>query len=114
MKANTTNTGRRKASLSVRQLALRWGVGESRIKSLIETGELPAFTLPSAGRFGKTIRIPLASVKAAERDWSVLPSHTASEKRHSVRQPAKRTLHHFPELSGDGSRDPERHEAGQH
>ena len=58
-------------SLSVGQLARRWGVSADRVRRLIDAGHLPgAFTIPSAGRYGATLKIPLVAVIQAEtEDW---------------------------------------------
>lgn len=54
------------------QLARRWGVSVDRVCQLIEAGQLEGvFEIPSVEGFGKVVKIPLESVKAAERSWSV-------------------------------------------
>lgn len=92
------------AALTPGQLAQRWGVGVERIHALIQAGQLPgAFTIPSAGRFGETIKIPMESIRQAEQDWAVVP--VDKERRRpprSHRQGDIPTLQHFPELSGLG------------
>ena len=60
-------------SLSAAEVARRWGVGRDRVMSLVRAGKLRAFAVPSAGRYGKTVRIPLVSILEAEEAWQVLP-----------------------------------------
>ncbi len=88
-----------RGTLSVRQLALRWGVGEQRIRSLIDAGFLlGAFKVPSSGKYGETIRIPIEAVRDAESEWAIeSESATGRKKRRPKRRGAK--LNHFPELS---------------
>jgi hypothetical protein len=89
-------------ALSPGQLAKRWGLAVDRVRRLIEIGRLPgAFKVPAAGRYGETIRIPMASVVQAEQEWAIDP--TGDSTRHS--KPRRRrgnsppTLTHFPELA---------------
>jgi hypothetical protein len=60
-------------SLSVGQVAARWGCGRQRVHSLIRAGKLTAFTLPATGPYHPTLRIPRAAVLAAEAAWAELP-----------------------------------------
>jgi len=54
------------------QLARRWGVSVARVRQLIDSGRLGSvFEIPAVDGFGKVLKIPIESVKAAERDWSV-------------------------------------------
>ena len=63
-------TGRE--SLTQGQLAKRWGVAPRRIEELIREGSLPGtFVIPPSGRFGKTTKIPLATVVEAEKSWRI-------------------------------------------
>lgn len=62
-----------RTSLSVGQVAVRWGCSRERVQALIRAGRLAAFRMPSAGRFGEATRVSLAAVLAAEEAWSVLP-----------------------------------------
>lgn len=57
-------------TLSVGQLARRWSVDRARVHALIRAGKLKAFTIPSAGRFGKTVRILLVNVESVENGES--------------------------------------------
>ena len=55
-------------TLTIGQLAKRWGIGRDHARGLVDHNAIRgAFTIPSAGRYGETIRIPLASVLLAER-----------------------------------------------
>lgn len=94
------NSAPRKA-LSVGQLAKRWGVGIERIRLLISTAKLPgAFEIPSSGRFGKSVRIPLETVLEAEEEWAVTneASSKASIRARRRTQPVCDQSRHFPEL----------------
>ena len=62
-------------ALSPGQLARRWGLAVDRVRRLIESGHVPgAFKIPAAGRYGETIRIPLAAVLQAVREWAISPA----------------------------------------
>ncbi len=62
----------RRESLTQGQLAKRWGVAPRRIEELIREGSLPGtFVIPPSGRFGKTTKIPLATVVDAEKSWRI-------------------------------------------
>lgn len=93
-------------ALSIGQLAKRWSVAENRIRELIDAGQLSgAFKIPSAGRYGETIKIPLDSILRAECDWAVTPSTPESppRRRRNVRNSA--AFKHFPELIDDHEPD---------
>ena len=48
---------------SVGQVAKRWGISPDRVRQLIDAGKLAGtFEIPSAGRFGKALRIPAETV----------------------------------------------------
>lgn len=86
-------------SLSVGQLAKRWGVSVERIKRLVDAGKLPgSFTIPSAGRYGKAVRIPAKTVRRAEADWAPVARAGGGEPRRTRRRPQAAGLRHFPEL----------------
>jgi len=88
-------------AVSIGQLAKRWGVSANRVRGLVETGQLPgAFKVPSVGRYGAAVKIPLATVLQAEQDWAVVPEEEAAirRKRHSRRGGSPPALKHFPEL----------------
>src|SRR5262249_30212442 len=62
-------------ALTIGQLARRWGVSPDRVRELVESGLLPgAFSIPSAGRYGATLKVPLTTVLQVEtEDWAVVP-----------------------------------------
>lgn len=62
-------------TLTIGQLAKRWGVSAARIRQLVEAGQLPgAFQIPSAGRYGAVTKIPLAIVMEVETEgWVLVP-----------------------------------------
>jgi hypothetical protein len=88
-------------ALTIGQLARRWGVSAARVRSLVSSGQLPgAFTIPSAGRYGATVKVPLATVIQLEtQDWSVVPENQGARPKPPRRKddsgPAFR---HFPKL----------------
>lgn len=83
-------------SLSSGQLAKRWAVGVDRVKQLIDEGQLPgAFRLPSSGRYGEVVRIPMDSVEAVEDEWAV----NAKRKARRRRRKSTSSLENFPELN---------------
>ena len=101
-------------TLSPGQLAQRWGIGVDRVRGLVECGQLPgAFEIPSSGRYGKAVRIPLATVMEVEHSWAVVQSPQRNQR--GRRQKSPPTLEHFPELSathpepGDGSHEDDQH-----
>ena len=107
-----------RGALSVGQLARRWGLGADRVRRLVDNGLLPgSFKVPSAGKYGEAVRIPLSVILQAEEDWAVAPSDDEStyRKRRGRRRQSSPTLENFPELSAsplghaDGC-----HEDGQH
>jgi Helix-turn-helix domain len=59
--------------LSVAAIARRWGVDPTRVYALIRAGKLPAFTLPSAGRFGEVLRVNVYDLIEFEAHQVVLP-----------------------------------------
>jgi hypothetical protein len=55
-------------TLTVSQLAQRWHVDPSRIHALIRAGFFPtAFRIPSAGRFGETVKIQTVETERPKR-----------------------------------------------
>jgi hypothetical protein len=68
-----------------------------------------AFTIPSAGRYGEAIRIPLASVLLVEQEWSNKPEDNRLLKRRQVRPKNGHSpnLKHFPELQAESGDDAE-------
>jgi hypothetical protein len=88
-------------ALSVGQLARRWGLGVSRVRDLVENGLLPgAFRIPSAGKFGEAVRIPLGTIQRAEEEWGIGEQHGAQQRRLPPRSGggSVAALRHFPEL----------------
>lgn len=88
--------------LTAGQLAKRWGIGRDHVRQLIDNGCLPGvFTIPSAGRYGAVVKIPLATVIEAETEgWALMPE-TMGKTR--PKPPRKRddsgpALKHFPKL----------------
>ena len=89
-------------SLTVGQLAKRWAIGVDRVRSLVMSCQLPgAFTIPSSGRYGATVKIPLTAVLQAEQDWAIAPQLDGhpSRKRRRPRDGLPPKLKHFPELN---------------
>jgi hypothetical protein len=92
-------------TLTIGQLARRWGVSVDRVRKLVQGGRLPgAFAIPSAGRYGATVKVPLATVLQLEtEDWAVVP-----DKQRAWPKPSRRrddsgpALKHFPKLASPG------------
>ena len=100
--------GDQSKALRVGQLAKRWSVTVERVRRLIEAGHLAGtFEIPSSGRYGKTVRIPMEAVLAFERRWQCGDSHPVS----SHLPDRRKELRNFPEL--DLAPDGERCEAAQ-
>jgi len=94
------NEMKKRESLSVGQLAVRWALSSDRIHRLIDAGKLPgAFRVPSAGRYGEAVRIPLSSVEAAETKWSIAPNATIAERPPPRPTSPSPLMKHFPELN---------------
>lgn len=99
----------KRTAFTVGQLAKRWSVSEARVRALIESGVLNgAFTIPSAGRFGETTKIPIDSVLTAERTWAVTAAVQKPRQRHRANPVA--AFKHFPELIDDQEPCVESHE----
>lgn len=93
-----------RSSLSVGQLAKRWGVSPDRVRGLVQAGQIPgAFRIPSAGRFGSTIKIPLSVVVELESDWTV--QGAKQKKRRSPNSILE--LRHLKSLTTDLESDAE-------
>ena len=87
-------------TLTVSQLAQRWHVDPSRIHALIRAGFFPtAFRIPSAGRFGEAIKIPLADVLEAQQKWAIQPVDTERPKRRKQGTVVTGAYRNFPELN---------------
>jgi hypothetical protein len=89
---------RDKLALSVSALAKRWGCGVERIHAMVRSGLIPgAFQVPSCGRYGKTIRIPIDAILRVEAKWTIAAQTFETEvKNRTVRKVPAPT--HFPEL----------------
>lgn len=86
------------SSLTVSQLAHRWGTSSQRIRTLVDQGRIPgAFRIPSAGRYGSAVRIPLSHILSLEESWQVLPKSQTTAKIFR-RQRISPSISHFPEL----------------
>jgi hypothetical protein len=89
-------------ALTVGQLARRWGISPDRVRQLVNSGQLPgAFTIPSAGRYGATVKVPLTTIIRAEtEEWAIVRSGAQARpkprRRSSDSGPA---LKHFPKLA---------------
>jgi hypothetical protein len=89
-------------ALTVGQLAKRWGISTNRVRQLVEGGYLPGvFMIPSAGRYGTTLKIPLATVIQVERkNWALLlKGEQASPKPRRRPCDSNPALRHFPALA---------------
>ena len=94
--------------LTIGQLAKRWAVSSDRVRKLINAGQLTGvFRIPSAGRYGETIKIPLASIEKAEAEWTLLPAPARQKRRSQSPHPGFR---HFPERIDDEEPFVESHE----
>ena len=89
------------------QLAKRWGVSVARVRSLVESGQMAgAFRIPSVGRYGETIKIPLASILQVEQQWAIGPTETVERPRRQRRPNGHAiNLKHFPELNAPPESD---------
>src|SRR4051794_18692446 len=89
-------------ALTIGQLAKRWGVGTDRVRRLVLAGPLPGtFTIPSAGRYGATVKIPLATVIQVETTaWATAPNGSGpGPERSRRRNDSGPALRHFPKLA---------------
>jgi hypothetical protein len=84
------------------QLAKRWGVAVERVNQLVSSGFVHgAFKIPSSGRFGEAVRIPLAAILEVEASWAVTETRCSSQQQKSPDKRPVRELKHFPELSSE-------------
>ena len=104
-----------RGTLSIGQLARRWGLGADRVRRLVESGLLPgSFKVPSAGKYGEAVRIPLSAILQAEKDWAI-PDHCQAQTDRPPRRRRRGSLPelaHLPELShehDDGCREADQH-----
>ena len=109
---NVRRSATERAALSPGQLAKRWGVGISRVNALVSSGLLGgAFTIPTAGRHGEALRIPLSSILDVEREWCVVKDELNGRSRPRRRGAHEPVLQHFPELMTNAGDDAESHAA---
>ena len=97
-------------ALTIGQLAQHWAIGKGRVQSLVLEGHIPgAFKIPSSGRFGETVKIPLASVLLVEQEWAITPQESRHLERRQRRQRNGHSpkLMHFPELQAESGDDAE-------
>ena len=97
------------ATLTPGQLARRWGVSVARVRVLVETGRIPGtFRIPAVGRYGETVKIPIASILQKEQEWAIAPADCDSPRRRpSRRNGSTPKLKHFPELNARREPDAE-------
>ncbi|MCA9213370.1 MAG: helix-turn-helix domain-containing protein [Planctomycetales bacterium] len=89
-----------KQALSVGQVAKRWGIGRDRVRQLVDGGHLPgAFCIPSAGKYGETLKIPLTSIMAAEERWQTIAPPVDAAPLPKPRRTGDGHLRHFPEFN---------------
>jgi hypothetical protein len=91
-------------ALTIGQLARRWAISRDHVRQLLAEGRLQgAFAIPSAGRYGAAVKIPLESIVQAETsDWLLTPE----TKGQARPKPPKRgddgpALRHFPALAAN-------------
>ena len=94
--------------MTVGQVATRWGVSRDRVQSLLNDGELcDAFVIPSSGRFGETLKIPLETVLEAETRWAFNGNGRTEKRKRPLRRNngSKPNLKNFPELNAPPEQD---------
>ncbi len=104
-------------AFTIGQLAQKWAVGKDRVQSLVLAGRIPgAFTIPSSGRYGETVKIPLASILLVEQEWAINPDEGRRTKPPQRRQRNGHSpkLKHFPELQAEPGDDAECPGVDQH
>jgi hypothetical protein len=104
-------------AFTIGQLAQKWAIGKGRVQSLVLEGHIPgAFKIPSSGRFGETVKIPLASVLLVEQEWAITPEEGRRTKPPQRRQRNGHSpkLKHFPELQAEPGDDAECPGVDQH
>lgn len=91
------------AALTIGQVASRWNVGPERVRALVMSGRLPgAFRIPSAGRYGATVKIPLVNVLEVERAWAIAAADRRSDSARPRRAGETRvSLKHLPQLNDE-------------
>lgn len=74
--------------------------------------------MPSAGKYGEAIRIPLSAILQAEKDWAI-PNDLYTQRDRPPRRNRRDSLPeltHFPELShehDDGYREADQYRGGR-
>lgn len=82
--------------LSITELANRWNVSRERVKAMVNHGILPgAVVIPSAGRFGKAVKIPLWEVMELEAEWQVESKSPEASARDELHSPSHLVLSTF-------------------
>lgn len=97
-----------RSAMTIGQLAKHWGVGRDRVDGLIADGQLlGVFAIPSTGRYGETVKIPLASVVEAEARWVVDDNGKTEKRKRPPRRNngSKPNLKNFPELNRPPEQD---------
>ena len=93
-----TRTRSEPTALTIGQLAKRWAVAPTRVRQLVEAGHLEGvFRIPSAGKYGETVKIPLDSIIQTEQAWALVPS-TAHRRKRRRRPNSAAAFEHFPEF----------------
>jgi excisionase family DNA binding protein len=89
-------------TLTIGQLARRWGISRDHVRQIIQDGHLRGvFSIPSAGRYGAVVKIPLDSVLQAETEnWAVTPKKggRVRPRRSPQRDDPGPAFKHFPKL----------------
>lgn len=81
------------------QLAKRWNIGVDRVRQLVIHGHLfGTFRIPSAGRYGDVVKIPLSTIRCVEREWA---AGSITDNVRLTRRPTEgsATLPHLRELN---------------
>lgn len=96
-------------ALTPGQLARRWGVSAARVRVLVASGRIPgSFRIPAVGRYGATVKIPMASILQKEQEWAIAPVDCGSPRPRSRRRNGSTPrLKHFPELNAQPEPDAE-------
>jgi hypothetical protein len=71
----------KRTKLSVRALAMMWGVGRKKVTTFIENGELRAFDLSTRRGERPRYAIDLADIEAFERNRQVVPTMTTTTRK---------------------------------
>jgi hypothetical protein len=86
-------------ALTPGQLAKRWGISADRARRLVESGQISgAFRIPSVGRYGEAIKIPMVAVIQMEQAWAIVPTDSKPLRKPRGGRSSSPPLKHFPEL----------------